>query len=71
MEQLEPEALEAIGAIIRDPLNPRRGQTAEYVINRLRGKPTERREISGPGGEPVEKQFGEILAAFTKLAGGE
>jgi hypothetical protein len=71
MSQLEPDALEGLAEIVRDRRHPQREKAIEYVINRNRGKPTERREISGPGGEPVEKQFGEILAAFTKLAGGE
>lgn len=71
MTQLEPEALTALGDILRDPRHPQREKAAEYVVNRNRGKPTERREISGPGGEPVGKQFPELLAALDKLAGGE
>jgi hypothetical protein len=71
MSQLEPEALEGLGEIVRDRRHPQREKAIEYVINRNRGKPTERREISGPNGEPVGKQFPELLAALDKIAGGE
>lgn len=71
MKQLEPEALQVLGDVLRDPRHPHREKAAEYVVNRTQGKPTERREITGPGGEAIGKQFPELLAALDKLAGGE
>jgi hypothetical protein len=32
-------------------------QAAEYLINRIMGKPTERKEVTGPEGGPVEVAF--------------
>src|SRR5947209_4218827 len=35
-------------------LRPPDRQAAEYLLNRILGKPTERAELSGPDGGPIE-----------------
>lgn len=70
IDQIEPDALAGLAEIVRNPSHKDRQKAIEYVLNRKHGKPTERREISGPDGQPVSKQFPELLAALDKLAGG-
>lgn len=36
-------------------------QANEYLINRIMGKPTERQEVSGPDGNPIEAVFRNAL----------
>lgn len=65
---LEPEALEALGEIIRDRFHVRRGQTAEYIINRQRGTPINRAEIAGPDGEPVRITYDDVRKKLGAMA---
>lgn len=49
-----PRALDALDAIIDDPSHPRHEQCLEYVMNRWKGAPVARAELSGPDGGPIE-----------------
>lgn len=53
MDIMEPVAWLAIYDIISDADHPRRGQEAEYVINRRRGMPVARAEVTGRNGGPI------------------
>lgn len=50
---LEPKAWQALEDIIEDPIHKDREKAAEYVINRIHGKPLQKEEVSGPEGGPV------------------
>jgi hypothetical protein len=52
-ELMEPEAWEAIRDIVKNPVHKDRQKASEYVVNRRRGKPTERTEVTGAGGGPL------------------
>lgn len=54
MEDLGPRGLAALANIVDDPDHPRHEQAAEYLVNRWKGAPTQRGEISGPGGGPID-----------------
>jgi hypothetical protein len=49
-------------------------QANEYLINRIMGKPTERKEVSGPEGGPIQvdvsKMSDDELNAIVKAEGG-
>jgi hypothetical protein len=53
MEDLGPRAVQALSAIVDNPEHPRHEQAIEYALNRWKGTPTARTEISGPKGGPV------------------
>ena len=68
LEALEPHALAAIADIVHNPDHKDRRQASEYVLNQRHGKPTERTEISGPGGSPlVPRGPSEVVEALRKL----
>jgi len=52
-DRLGPAGLAALDAILANPDHPRHEQAAEYIVNRWKGTPTARTEISGPAGGPV------------------
>lgn len=52
-DRIGPKGLAAIESILDNPDHPRYGQTAEYAVNRWKGPPTARVEISGPAGGPM------------------
>jgi hypothetical protein len=56
------------GKVIEVYTTPPDRQACEYLINRLLGKPTEKNEVSGPGGHPIPVA---ILAAIDKVYGAE
>jgi hypothetical protein len=69
-ELMEPESWEAMRDIVNDPGHKDRRQAAEYVINRRRGKPTERTEVTGAGGKPlVPKTPSAVVEALRRLVG--
>jgi len=45
-------------------------QAAEYLINRIMGKPTERQEVSGPEGGPVPVAFFDYNAVASEIDDG-
>ncbi|TAL29000.1 MAG: hypothetical protein EPN98_21395 [Phenylobacterium sp.] len=51
---LEPAALSVLDEVLADADHPRREQAAEYIINRARGTPRTRTEVSTPPGKPLE-----------------
>lgn len=51
--RLGPAAANAQEAILFNPDHPRHEQMVEYTLNRWKGTPTTRTEISGPAGGPV------------------
>lgn len=53
MEDLGPEGVEACGNIVRDPSHPRHADVAMYLVNRWKGTPKSRTEVSAPGGGPI------------------
>jgi len=54
MERMEPDAFRALEEIIGDPFHRGRREAAEYVINRMRGRPRQTLEITGASGGPLE-----------------
>ena len=46
-------------------------KAAAYLIDRIMGKPTERTEISGPDGSPVEFSYGGTLADLASGSDGD
>jgi hypothetical protein len=54
MERMEPDAFRALEEIIADPFHRGRREAAEYVINRMRGRPRQTLEITGASGGPLE-----------------
>lgn len=71
LDETEPLAFQAITDIIADPKHPQRGVHAQYVVNRKRGRPTDRVELGGTDGKPLESEFPNLLGALKKLAGEE
>lgn len=65
---LEPIALDVLGQILADPRHPRRQQTAEYIINRKRGTPTNRTEVTGPNGEAIKVTYDDVRQKLTAMA---
>jgi hypothetical protein len=53
LDDLGPRGLQALSNIIDDPSYPRHEQACEYVLNRWKGTPTVKTEMSGPGGGPI------------------
>lgn len=45
-------------------------QANEYLLNRIMGKPTERQEISGEGGGPLQVVAFDYATAIAPIAGG-
>ena len=69
---LEPMSWAAMQEILAEPGHKDRGDIAKYVTNRRRGMPTQRSEITGADGKPVEVTGApEIVAALKKIAGEE
>lgn len=52
-DRLGPKGLSCLEAILDKPAHPRHEQCAEYVVNRWKGTPTVKTEVSGPDGGPV------------------
>jgi hypothetical protein len=69
LDETEPLAFQAITDIITDPAHPKRGELSQYVVNRKRGRPTDRVELGGTDGKPLEAEFPNLLGALKKLAG--
>jgi hypothetical protein len=53
MEDLGPRGLQALANIVDDPSHPRHEHAAEYIVNRWKGTPKQRTELSGPEGGPI------------------
>jgi hypothetical protein len=53
MEDLGPRGLQALSDIVADPEHPRHEHACEYVVNRWKGTPKQRTELSGPEGGPI------------------
>lgn len=53
MSDLGPRGLQALSDIIEDKKHPRHEQAAEYVVNRWKGTPTARHEVTTPPGQPI------------------
>ena len=69
---LEPMSWAALQEILATPGHKDREKAAEYVINRRRGSPTQRSEISGTDGKPLEVTGpADVIAALKRLAGEE
>jgi hypothetical protein len=68
IRQLEPKALRALDEILADEKHPQRRKAAEYVIDRRRGRPRVRAEITGAKGQPlVPPVESAVLQALRKL----
>lgn len=70
IRQLEPKALKALDEILENPKDPQRRKAAEYVIDRRRGRPRVRAEITGAKGAPlVPPVESAALQALRRLLG--
>ena len=68
IRQLEPKALRALDEILEDPKHPQRRKAAEYVIDRRRGRPRVRAEVTGAKGGPlVQPVTSAALEALRRL----
>jgi hypothetical protein len=52
-DRLGPKGLACLEAILDTPDHPRHEQAVEYTINRWKGTPTVRTELTGPAGGPL------------------
>lgn len=69
---LEPMSWVVLQEVLADARHKDRAHAAIYVINRRRGSPTQRSEISGTDGKPLEVTGpAEVVAALKRLAGEE
>lgn len=67
---LEPASWKAMQEILDDPRHKDRGSVAMYVTNRRRGSPTQRAEITGNDGKPLEVTGpADVIAALKRMAG--
>lgn len=53
IKELEPMALQALGEILDESDHPQRAAVAQYVVNRRRGRPLDRSEITGKNGKDL------------------
>lgn len=65
-DRVGPKGLAALEAILDNPKHPRHEQAAEYAVNRWKGTPTVKTEISGPEGGPVAVR--QVLTSDEKRA---
>lgn|GEM_PF-2376944 len=67
---LEPMSWKAAEEILADPKHKDRAMIARYIIDRRRGTPTHRSEITGQDGKPIEVTGpAEVIAALKQLVG--
>jgi hypothetical protein len=52
-DRIGPKGLAALEAVLDNPQHPRHEQAAEYAVNRWKGTPTVKTEVSGPDGGPL------------------
>jgi hypothetical protein len=67
---LEPLSWKAMEEILLNPRHKDRGDVAKYVTNRRRGSPTQRAEITGADGKPLEVTGPpDVIAALKRMTG--